>query len=57
MCLSFYKLSADSYAESKQCVPNDTNITSTGHSCNPTHRPTHRTRISYRLYPNLTGCL
>jgi len=42
MCLSFYKLSADSYAESKQCVPNDTNITSTGHSCNhpPTHPPT-----------------
>ena len=39
MCLSFYKLSADSYAESKQCVPNDTNITSTGHSCN--HPPTH----------------
>ena len=39
MCLSFCKFSAASYAESMKCVPNDTNITSTGHSRN--HRHTH----------------
>ena len=39
MCLSFCKFSAALYAECMKCVPNDTNITSTGHSRN--HRHTH----------------
>ena len=55
MCLSFCKFSAALYAECMKCVPNDTNITSTGHSRN--HRHTHPQRISHRICANLTGRL
>jgi len=37
-CVSFCKFSPDRYADCMQCVSNDTNITSTGHSRD--HPPT-----------------
>ena len=39
MCPSFCKFSAALYAECMKCVPNDTNITSTGHYTTDTPTP------------------